>query len=44
MSKYSKLLSGTGVALVTPFKNDGQIDYNALKKLVKHIIKGNVII
>ena len=40
MSKYSKLLTGTGVALVTPFKNNGQIDFNGLKKLVKHIIKG----
>jgi 4-hydroxy-tetrahydrodipicolinate synthase len=39
MSKYSNLLSGTGVALVTPFKSDGQIDFLALKKLVKHIIK-----
>ena len=25
---------GSGVALVTPFKNNGQIDYDALKKLV----------
>jgi 4-hydroxy-tetrahydrodipicolinate synthase len=41
MSKYSKILSGTGVALVTPFKNNGEIDFVALKKLVKHIIKGN---
>lgn len=40
MIKYSKMLSGTGVALVTPFKGNGEIDFIALKKLVKHITKG----
>lgn len=29
---------GTGVALVTPFKTDYSVDYDALKKIVKHNI------
>lgn len=33
---------GTGVALVTPFTNDNQIDFDALTKLVNHVIKGGV--
>jgi 4-hydroxy-tetrahydrodipicolinate synthase len=33
-------LKGTGVALVTPFKSDKSIDFNALKKLVDYVIKG----
>jgi 4-hydroxy-tetrahydrodipicolinate synthase len=31
---------GTGVAVVTPFTNDGQVDYPALKKVLDHIIRG----
>lgn len=33
---------GTGVALVTPFKQDQTIDFNALEKLVDHVIDGGV--
>lgn len=33
---------GTGVALVTPFTNDGSVDYPALENLVDHVIKGGV--
>jgi 4-hydroxy-tetrahydrodipicolinate synthase len=33
---------GTGVALVTPFKEDGAIDYDAYKKLINHAIEGGV--
>lgn len=33
---------GTGVALVTPFKQDKSIDVEALKKLVDHTIEGGV--
>ena len=29
---------GVGVALVTPFSNEGAVDYNGLKKLVEHQI------
>ncbi len=35
-------LRGTGVAIVTPFKKNGNVDYDALKKLVNHLIKGKV--
>jgi 4-hydroxy-tetrahydrodipicolinate synthase len=35
-------LTGTGVAIVTPFKKDGSVDFNALKKLVNHLINGKV--
>ena len=35
------LLSGTGVALVTPF-NDGSVDHENLKQLVDHVIDGEV--
>lgn len=33
---------GTGVAMVTPFQADGQIDYDGLEKLINHIIDGGV--
>jgi 4-hydroxy-tetrahydrodipicolinate synthase len=35
-----KKLNGTGVALVTPFEEDGQIDFRGLKKLLTHTAKG----
>lgn len=34
--------TGTGVAIVTPFTNKGDVDYPALTKLVEHLIKGRV--
>ncbi|MFD0792608.1 4-hydroxy-tetrahydrodipicolinate synthase [Mucilaginibacter litoreus] len=33
---------GTGVAMVTPFQADGQVDYPALEKLIDHLIDGGV--
>ena len=33
---------GTGVALVTPFHKDGNIDFKGLKKLVNRCIEGRV--
>jgi 4-hydroxy-tetrahydrodipicolinate synthase len=33
-------LYGTGVALVTPFLEDGSIDFKSLKKLLNHTAKG----
>ncbi|HVW97947.1 MAG TPA: 4-hydroxy-tetrahydrodipicolinate synthase [Mucilaginibacter sp.] len=33
---------GTGVAAVTPFRADGQVDYEALGKLIDHLIDGGV--
>ncbi len=35
-----KKLFGTGVALVTPFQQDGTIDFKALLKLLRHTAKG----
>ena len=35
-------LQGTGVALVTPFTNDSEVDYNALGKLIDFVIDGGV--
>jgi len=35
-------LGGTGVALVTPFSNDFEIDYPALNKLIDLVIDGGV--
>ena len=32
-----KQFFGTGVALVTPFKNDLSVDFEALNKLVEYI-------
>ena len=37
-----KELQGTGVALITPFKEDGSIDISALKNVVAHNIEGNI--
>ena len=33
---------GLGVALITPFKEDGSIDYDALNRLVEYQIQGGV--
>jgi len=35
-------LKGLGVAMVTPFLQNGEIDYPNLKKLVNHLINSNV--
>jgi 4-hydroxy-tetrahydrodipicolinate synthase len=35
-------LKGTGVAMVTPFKNNLEVDYDALGKLIAFIIDGGV--
>lgn len=37
-----KSLIGTGVALVTPFKKDFSVDVEALKKIVRYNIEGDV--
>jgi 4-hydroxy-tetrahydrodipicolinate synthase len=33
---------GSGVAMVTPFQADGQIDYEGLRNLIEHLIDGGV--
>lgn len=35
-------LTGTGIALITPFNKNGNIDFNSLEKLVDYAIKGGV--
>jgi 4-hydroxy-tetrahydrodipicolinate synthase len=37
-----KTLTGTGVAIVTPFSNNNQVDYSSLGKLIDHIIDNGV--
>ncbi len=37
-----KELTGTGVALITPFKDDYEIDFDALEKVIDFVIKGEV--
>jgi 4-hydroxy-tetrahydrodipicolinate synthase len=37
-----KKFRGTGVAIVTPFKNDQSIDFAALGRVVDHVINGGV--
>lgn len=34
--------AGTGVAIVTPFLDNGDLDKHSLEKLVNHLIEGNV--
>jgi 4-hydroxy-tetrahydrodipicolinate synthase len=33
---------GTGVALITPFKADASIDWEALERVIDHVVKGGV--
>jgi len=33
---------GTGVAIVTPFQANGQVDYNGLTNVINHLINGGV--
>jgi 4-hydroxy-tetrahydrodipicolinate synthase len=34
--------TGTGVAIITPFRKDGSIDFKSLETLIEHLIKGKV--
>ncbi len=38
----NNFLRGTGVALVTPFHEDTRVDYDGLRRLVKHVTAGGV--
>jgi 4-hydroxy-tetrahydrodipicolinate synthase len=40
--KDTKKFRGTGVAIVTPFKNDLSIDFAALGRVVNHVVSGAV--
>jgi 4-hydroxy-tetrahydrodipicolinate synthase len=37
-----KQLRGTGVAMVTPFKQNGEVDFEGLEKLTNHLVAGGV--
>ncbi|HUX56716.1 MAG TPA: 4-hydroxy-tetrahydrodipicolinate synthase [Bacteroidales bacterium] len=37
-----KIFKGTGVAIVTPFKNDSSIDFAAFGRVINHVIEGGV--
>ena len=37
-----KKFKGTGVAVITPFKNDLSIDFSAMGRIIEHIIAGGV--
>ena len=38
----SQQLVGTGVALITPFRKDGNIDFPALEKIIEHVITNGI--
>lgn len=38
----SKVLTGTGIALVTPFTKKLEVDFKALENVIEHTIKGKV--
>lgn len=42
MHKNHEKFKGTGVAIVTPFKKSGAIDFDAFEKIINHIITGGV--
>ena len=37
-----KFLRGSGVAMITPFNKEGEVDYDAVVKVVDHIISGDI--
>jgi len=42
MASLKDTLAGTGVALVTPFQKNADIDYNALERMINFVIEGKV--
>ncbi len=42
MASLKDILKGTGVALVTPFKKNNDIDFDALHKMIEYVIDGKV--
>ena len=42
MANNNKLFSGTGVALITPFRKQESIDFGKLENLIESIIAGGV--
>lgn len=39
---HNSKFKGTGVAIITPFRGDGSIDFNSLKDLINHIIENGI--
>ena len=37
-----KTINGHGVAIITPFKKNGEIDFNAIPHIIEHLISGGV--
>ncbi|WP_185873161.1 4-hydroxy-tetrahydrodipicolinate synthase [Blattabacterium cuenoti] len=37
-----KKLCGTGVALITPFKKNGDVDFNGLENIIKYVLNSNI--
>lgn len=37
-----QFLNGTGVALITPFQSNGNVDFSSLAKIIQHCISGGV--
>lgn len=37
-----KKFKGTGVAIITPFRNDGSIDFASMGRIVNHLVSGGV--
>jgi 4-hydroxy-tetrahydrodipicolinate synthase len=42
MASLNDTLRGTGVAIVTPFENNGDVDFDALHKMIDFVINGKV--
>ena len=42
MASIKNILTGTGVALVTPFHKNGDVDYDALTRIIDFVINGKV--
>jgi 4-hydroxy-tetrahydrodipicolinate synthase len=42
MASLKDTLRGTGVAIVTPFENNGDVDFDALHKMIDFVINGKV--
>ncbi len=42
MQNYKKKFSGTFTAIITPFKENGEIDLQSFEKIIEHQIKNNI--
>ncbi len=42
MASLKDILRGTGVAIVTPFRKNGDVDFDALSKMIDFIVDGKV--